>query len=73
MHDRSPATRKLAEKGQRDDALAAARATGDDDDCLGIASTRRLGRVQHQIVGKPLLVEQHELLAFPDLIGGDRE
>src|SRR5207248_7270933 len=50
--------------GQGDDALAAARSTGDHDDRLGVLVPGPLYCVQYQLVGDPLLVQQSEMFAL---------
>jgi hypothetical protein len=72
VNDREPAAAvELAEQRQRDDALPAAGAVGDDDDALVVAGPGLLDLVQNQVEGDPLLVEEDELLAPPDLLGDD--
>ncbi len=58
---------QLAEQGERDHALAAARAAGHDDDGLGVLLVGAVDGVQDQLVGQPLLREEHELLLVLDL------
>jgi hypothetical protein len=64
---------QFAEQRQGDDALARAGTAGDDHDLLGVGRAGLLHRVQHDLVGEALLVEQDELVAVPDLGGGDLE
>lgn len=62
---------QLAEQLQSDDALARARTAGDDHDLLVVGLLRPPYRVEHETVGDLLFVEEDELLAFADLLGGD--
>ncbi|GAA2453997.1 hypothetical protein GCM10010405_42270 [Streptomyces macrosporus] len=56
---------------ERDDALARARATGDDHDLLVVGLFGPAHGVEHHAVRDLLLVEEDELLAFAHLLGGD--
>ena len=64
---------QLAQQRQRNDALPAAGAAGDDHRRLGVAPPGPLDRVQDEVVGVALLVEEDEHLAVLDLLGGDGE
>jgi hypothetical protein len=64
---------EFAEERERDDALSGAGTAGDDDDALVVAATHLLHLVEHQGEGHPLLVQEDELLARPQLLGRDRE
>ena len=55
--------RQFAEQRQRDHALAAPRATGDDDDSLGVGRPSPLHLMHDDVEGEPLLIKEHELLS----------
>lgn len=73
MQDGSLLPRQLAQQRQGDDALAAARPAGDDDDLFGTRPPRTLDGVHNEFVGQALLGEEDELLPFLDLLGRERE
>jgi hypothetical protein len=63
-----PGPGQLAEQAQRHDTLARPRAAEHQNDRLGVLVGRGLDRLLHDSEGDLLLVQQHELLALPDLI-----
>ncbi len=69
MQRGDPAPVELTEQLQRDDALARAGSSGDDDDLLAVGAHGPVDRVEHQSVRDLLLVEEHELLTFAYLLG----
>ena len=69
MYDRTTSTAQLTEQGQGDDALPAARSTGDDHDTLVVTAAGLLHFMQDDVESDLLLIEEYELLAHPDLVG----
>ena len=71
MQGADPAPGHFTEDGQRDDALAAPRPTGDDHHRLVIPLLRLRNFVEDEIEGQPLLGDENELLPAPDLVRSD--
>lgn len=64
---------ELAEEAQRDDALPRAGPALHHDDRPGVRRTRAFDRVQDELVGDLLLVEEDELLSVLDFLRGQRQ
>ena len=69
--DRAASASELSDERERNDALSAPRATGDDHHVLAVGLACSVDLVHDQVVRQALLGEEHKALATLNLFRGD--